>query len=336
VNDMAELIRTFEEFISQRYEPLEIQFLDQTSDYLSKNFSALRKFYLAEFQKALQEAIKVQQEEEIICSYMSVSLMNTSVLEGAPIFQIDFYNQEWVYGESFCRYKFDAKFLFKHWQDFIFEVQDDNFYLRGNFGKVEIQSLFFGTVDKLAFMFACFAKYFAYQISYSNKFDDLKKAENFYVTCGVYLDWQNRVAADLPEIDLLNPEANEQTTFRPYKDKILRQKSFHDIDLQSCYFENCLFQNFSFEDASIVDALFLQCRFISVTFDNVKTAGCTFFECYFKDCTFINCSSDSAAVREDNDEYFMPMLLYHCYVLNNKNIDCDFERMKVVDVFEKE
>ena len=327
------LIKTFEEFISQRYEPLEIKFLNQTSDYLGKNFSALRKYYLAEFQKALAAAIKVQQT---YCAYMSVSLLNTSVLENAPKFQVDFYNQEWVYGESFFRYKFDAEFLFKHWQDFIFEVQDDNFYLRSNFDKVEIQSLFFGTVDKLAFMFACFAKYFAYQITYSNEFDDLKKAENFYLTAGVYLDWQNRIFANLPEIDLLNPAANEQTTFRPCENKILRHKSFHDIDMQSCYFTDCLFQDFSFENASVVDAIFLRCRFISVTFNNVKTAGCTFFECYFKDCVFKNCSSDSSAVSENSDEYFAPMLLYHCFVLNNKNIDCDFDRMKVIDVFKKE
>ena len=334
---MAELIETFEEFISERYTPLEIKFLNQTSDYLGKNFSAIRKFYLQEWQKALAEAIKLQQDDEKnICAYMSVSLLNTSVLEGAPKFQVDFYNQEWVYGESFCRYKFDPDFLFKYWKDFIFEVQDDNFYLRSNFGKVEIQSLFFRTVDKLAFMFACFTKYFAYQITYSNEFDDLNKAENFYLTCGVYLDWQNRIFAQLPEIDLLNPEANQQTTFRPYKDKILRGKSFHDIDLQCCYFTDCLFQDFTFENVNLVDAILLRCRFKSVTFDNVKFAGTTFFECYFKDCTFINCSSDSADVAENSDEYFAPMLLYHCYIFGRKDIDCNFERTKIIEVFEKE
>ena len=335
VSDM-ELIKTFEEFISERYASLEIKFLNQTSAHLSKNYSAMRKFCLAEWQKALAEAIKLQQSEENICSYMSVSLMNTSVLEGEPKFQVDFYNQEWVYGESFCRYKFSADFLFKYWKDFVFEVQDDNFYLRSNFGKAEIQSLFFGTVDKLAFMFACFTKYFAYQLSYSNEFDDIKRTESFYLTCGVYLDWQNRVAADLPEIDLLNPEANQQTTYRPYNNKILRGKSFHDIDLQSGNFENCLFHNFTFENVSLVDAIFLQCRFISVTFQNVKFAGCTFFECYLKDCTFKNCSSDSADVRENNDEYFAPMLLYHCFALGRKDINCNFERSKIIDVVEKE
>ena len=330
---MAELIQTFEEFISARYEPLEIKFLNQTSEHLGKNFRSVRKLCFDEWRKALADAAELQQTD---CAYMSVSLLNTSVLENAPKFQIDFYNEEWVYGESFCRYKFDADFLFKHWKDFCFEVLDDNFYLRSNFGKVEIQSLFFGTVDKLAFMFACFAKYFAYQITYATEFDDLKKAENFYLTCGVYLDWQNRIFARLPAIDLLNPADNEQTNFRPYENKILRQKSFQDIDLRSCYFTDCLFQDFTFANVSVVDAIFLRCRFKSVTFDNVKFAGCIFFECYFKDCEFKSCSSNPADVAENNNEYFAPMTLHHCYVIGNKYFDCDFEKMKVSELFEKD
>lgn len=331
---VSEMIETFEEYISTRYEVLEKNFLEKTSQQLGKNFAAMRKFCLQEWRKAISEAVERQGEN--LCSYMSISLLNTSVMENTPQLQIDFYNEEWVYGEPFSRSRMSADFLFKDWQDFIFEALQENFYLRSNFGRAEIESLFFGTVDKLAFMFACFTKYFAYQLEYYDEFDNLRKAENFFVTCGSYLDWQNRIFAQLPEIDLLNPADNELTTFRPIKKKIFRGKSFHDIDMRSCYFEDCLFQGFTFENVSLVDARFLRCRFISTQFINSKSAGCNFFECYFKDCTFKNCSSNPADVAEDNNEYFAPMTLYHCFVLNSETVDCDFEEVKLISYFEKE
>lgn len=327
------MIETFEEYISERYKNLEKDFLEKTSAHLSKIFPDLRKFCLGEWRKAISDAVKVQGEKK--CSYMSISLLNTSILKNSPQLQIDFYDEEWVYGESFSRSRMNADFLFKHWQDFIFEAFDDSFYLRSGFGQVEIQSLFFDTADKLAFMFACFAKYFAYQLEYYDEFDMLDRAENFYVTCGTYLDWQNRIFAKLPEIDLLNPADNEQTNFRELKNKIFRGQSFHDIDMRSCFFEDCLFQNFAFENVSLADARFLRCRFISTNFINSKSAGCNFFECLFKNCTFQNCTSNPADVIENNNEYFAPMTLYHCYLLDCRDVDCDFAQIKLIDIFQK-
>jgi len=328
------MIETFEEYISARYKNLEKNFLEKTAQDLSENFKSIRKFCIQEWRKAISKA--AQEQAEVSCAYMSVSLLNTSIAENTPTLQIDFYNEEWVYGESFSRSKMSADFLFKYWKDFTFNAFDDSYYLRSSFGKVEIQSLFFETADKLAFLFACFAKYFTYQLRYYDEFDELKKAEKFFVTCGTYLDWQNRVFGKLPEIDLLNPADNEQTTFRPIKQKIFRGKSFHDIDMRSCYFEECLFQDFDFANVSLVDSIFLRCRFISTKFTDCKSAGCNFFECYFKDCAFENCSSNPDDVVENNNEYFAQMKLYHCYVLNSKIIDCDFEQLKLIDFHTKE
>ena len=332
VNEM-DLIQTFDEYLAQRYKPLETEFLQKTAQYFSKELSTIRKFCLDEWHKALAHACEIQRQENQPCAYMSISFLNTSVIDDKPTLQIDFYNEEWVYGESWARYRMNADFLMKYWQDFKFDALDDRFFVRSKISKVEIKPLFWGTLDKLIFLFTCYAKYFAPRLSYYNEFDDLIKAENFYVTCGTYLDWQNRVSAVLPEIDLLNPDANEDTMFRPLKNKIYRNKKFHDLNLRGCYFEDCVFENFTFENLNLSDANFLRCRFTSTKFVNLQMAGCDLFECYFKNCTFENCSAE---IDEDSEEYFAPMRMYHCYLLEIKFDNCKFENLTQIDCFTKE
>lgn len=242
-------------------------------------------------------------------------------------------NEEWVYGESWSRSRMSADFLFIYWQNFIFDALDENFFVRSQISKVEIKSLFFVTVDKLAYIFTCYAKYFAYRLMYYEEFDELEKAEKFYITCGTYLDWQERIFAQLPEIDLLNLDANEETTFRPIEKKIYRQKNFTNLDLSHCYFGECLFDNFIFSEVHLSDAQFLRCRFYFVTFENVKFAGADFFECYFKNCTFKNCSSNPADVSED--EYFAPTRMYHCFLLETNFFENDFSQLQKINCFEK-
>ena len=255
------------------------------------------------------------------------------MFENKPVLQIDFYDEGWFYGKSFFRKRFSADFLLEHWQKFTSDALDESFFIRSKISKVEIKSLFWETLDKIIYLFACHTKYFAYQISYSNEFDDLQKAEKFYITCGTYLDWQERIFAILPEIDLLNPDANEETNFRPVNKKIFRKKSFHDLDLRNCYFEDCLFDEFDFKNLNLADAYFLRCRFKNTKFIDSKFAGGNFWECNLKDCEFQNCSSNPAAVNDS--EYFANFMMYHCYFANVKFSDCDFENMQKIHCFEK-
>ena len=326
-------IQTFDEYLNFRYKPLETEFLKKVGQYFSRELSTIRKFCLEEWRKAIAYACEIQRQENKICAYMSISFLNTSVIDDKPTLQIDFYNEEWVFGESWARYRMSADFLLKFWKDFKIDALDDRFFVRSKISKVEIKSLFWGTLDKIIFLFTCYVKYFALRLSYYNEFDELIKAENFYITCGTYLDWQNKVYAEIPEIDLLNPDANEDTTFRPVKNKLFHNKKFHDLNLRGSYFEECIFDNFIFENLNLVDANFLRCRFTATKFINIQLAGCDLFECYFKNCTFENCSSE---IDADDDEYFAPMRMYHCYLLGIDDINCKFENLTQIDCFTKE
>ena len=274
------LIQTFDEYLNFRYKPLETEFIKKVSQNLSRELPNFRKFCLEEWRKSIAYACEIQRQENKICAYMTISLLNTSLLDDKPILQIDFYNEEWVYGESWARYRFSADFLFKHWAKFKADAPDENFYVRSKISRVEIKALFWGTVDKIIFLFACYTKYFAPRLASCNEFNALVKAEIFHITCGTYLDWQNRIFAALPEIDLFNLDANEDTNFRSFEHKKFTNDKFSGLDLMHCDFEECVFNNFTLENLNLSDANFLRCRFVDCTFDGVKIAGGDFWERY--------------------------------------------------------
>lgn len=317
------MIETFSEYKLKRYSPLELEFLDATKKSLNDNLPSVKKYLLSEWSKAIADACEVQRDEKIPCAYVSVSLLNTSLIDDKPALQIDFYDEQWIYGESFSRGRLNADFLFTHWKNFTAQALDEKFFVRRYISRTEIKSLFWGTLDKLTFLFACFVKYFAADLRNYRAFDELVKAEKFYVTCGTYLDWQNRVHAVLPEIDFVNPDDNEDTTFREAHGKIFRLKTFADLNLRACRFEDCLFHLCTFANLNLADAYFSRCRFVSANFVDLKLAGAEFSECTFKDCEFKNSTADSKAV--DADEYFAPLKTNQCKFFNLQIEGCDFD-----------
>ena len=329
------MIETLNEYIEQRYKPLESALIDRTAEHLSRELPNITTYCLNQWRQAIKSACEIQSAAPHDCAYMSISLLNTSMLDNKPTLQIDFYDEEWVYGESWARSRMSADFLFKYWSQFTIDALDDKFYTRSRLRRVEMKALFWGTIEKLAYLFTCYAKYFAPHLSYSDEFDDLVKMERFYITCGTYLDWQERLYGQLPEIDFLNLDANEETRFREINRKVFRNEHFNDIQMQHCRIIDCWFDNFNFDNINLCDAIFLRCRFTNVIFNNVKVAGTDFMECYFKDCQFINCSSNPADAAVENDEYFAPMRFYFCYFINQVDTDCDFAQMNKIKCVEK-
>ena len=317
------MIETLQTYIAERYSPLEVEFLDATKKFLSENLPRISEHVLSEWRKALDVACEVQGVEKIPCAYMSVSFLNTSVAAGKATLQIDFYDAQWVYGEPFSRSRMNADFLLTCWKDFTDSALDEKFFVRSAISEVEIKSLFWDTLDKVIFIFTCFAKYFAPALKNFDEFAALIKAEKFYVTCGTYLDWQNRLCAVLPEIDILNPDENEDTIFHEMRGKIHRQKIFAYLDLRGCRFEDCLFRDCTFTNLNLADAEFLRCRFIETSFSEMKFAGTKFSECTFKNCAIRNSSDAPSAVNAE--EYFAPLRINQCKILNTVVEGCDFE-----------
>ena len=70
---------------------------------------------------------------------------------------------------------------------------------------------------------------------------NLVKEESLYVTCGVYLDWQERIYGILPPLDLTDVPDNTETTFREFNGVDYEEEAFIDMDLSHCRFIGCKF-----------------------------------------------------------------------------------------------
>ena len=295
-------------FYDSRYRELEKIFLERSAKSFGKNFDSIAEKVLDGCKKSLIAAKKIQAEEKISCGFMSLSFLNSSLIENSPTIQIDFYNHDWVYGESFSRTKLDADFLLAEWESFCAEALDEKFFHRARLNPAEIKSLFWDTAEKNFYLFTCFGKYFLPELEFSTEYQELDKEENFYLTCGMYLDWQERIFAELPEIDLFNLDANEETQLRKFEGKIFRDKVFADLDLTKCRFSNCLFDRCKFSSLRLVDARFRDCRLYHSDFEEISAAGCLFQNCKFRDTNFSGCNDEP----DGSDEYFFEVQFENC------------------------
>lgn len=318
------MITSLEEFYRERYQELELELLNSVSKRMGGDFQRISKACVEQWQRILREALKVQEIEHIPCAYMSVSLLNTSLLEKRPILQVDFYNGEWVYGEPWAREYMSGEFLFREWEAFCAEALDDRFYLRNKLNGTAIRSLFWETSEKLVYIFACFAKYFARELDELPEFKALEKEQAMYVTCGTYLDWQERVHGVLPKLELGEVPEDGETEFREYHGETYHNRTFRKLELSHCLFYDCVFKRCVFEQVNISDGYFSNCRFKDTEFKEVRLAGCV-----WEDCGFVSCSFLDSGTHEDGDEYFADAKMTRVKFSDTKVVGCEFSNFRL-------
>lgn len=313
------MMNTAEEYINERYTPLEKDLLEKTARRLGQNFSSRKTAVLNRWQKIIAAAVKEQEKIQVPCGYISLSLLNTSIMAKNPRWQMDFYNSQWVYGESWYRECFKADFLFEDWEDFCRQALDDGFYIRRIITSSSIRSLFWETADKLAYLAACYAKYYAADLGDVPEIKSLVKEDAMYVTCGVYLDWQERIYGILPQLDLTDVPDNTETTFREFKGEIYEAEAFIDLDLSHCRFIGCKFIGSIFNRIALKDAYFDSCAFTDVNFVETKISGCVWSRCRFQNCLWQNSGTAS-----EGDEYFAEGEIKDSVIVGMQIINSEF------------
>ncbi len=318
------MITTLEEFYRERYQALETELLNAVNERLSREYPTVSGICIEHWKRILKEALGAQEREHIPCAYMSISLLNTSILENKPVLQVDFYNGEWVYGESWARGRMPADFLFREWNDFCVNALDSAFYVRNKLQGIAIQSLFWETAEKLIYIFSCVAKYFSRELDKLPEFQALEKEPSMYVTCGTYLDWQERIHAVLPKLDLTDISDTEETVFRDFHEEKYHNQKFRELNLRHCRFYDCDFRECIFEQVDISDGYFFNCRFRNTEFKGVGMAGCTWEDCDFRSCSFLD-----SGTHADGDEYFADAEMVRAGFSDTKVSNCDLSYFRL-------
>ena len=320
------MITTLEQYYEERYQGLEVSFLEELSSRMGREFRDIRSRCVTEWKRILTKACATQEQEKIPCAYMSISLLNTSLLEGTPLFQVDFYNREWVYGEPWERGRMSADFLFRGWEEFQRKALDETFYVRSALHRTAIRSLFWRTTEKIAYLFTCYAKYFMQELASLQEFQKLEKETSMYVTCGMYLDWQERIYAILPEIDLTDLPDNEETAFRAFHGNIYHEKSFQGLDLRHARFKDCIFRKCIFQQVDLSDAVFQDCKFYDTDFIDMKLPGSTWEACILNECRF-----QTSGTQIEGDEYYAEAEMHRTRLHDIQAVNCDFSYFQLKD-----
>lgn len=326
---VAAMIESMQEYKSQRYKPLEREMLEALGRELSRNAAAVRTCCLQAWREALAEAVRVQQAAKTSCpcAYMSISLLNTSLLPPEqPLLQMDFYDEGGAYGWPWARTRTSAAFLFRHWEAFKAAALDDACFVRSRVHRSGIRALFWETIDRMAYLFTCHAKYIVPELESTEEYQQLLRAPSFFITSGMYLDWQEQLYAERPAIDIFAPDADEDTSFRQFSGMIFRGRLFQSMELQHCRFRDCLFADCTFAAVNLMDVQFLDCRFHRTIFRETEIAGCLWQNCALRGCSFLAVYS---VTRADSDEYFAEAELRQCYLENVQVQHCDFTNCRL-------
>lgn len=324
------MIESMQDYEKERYAGLEQALLERTAALLGREAAAVRSACLAAWQEALREGVRAQQasEQPLTCAYLSISLLNTSLLTGKPLFQMDFYDAGGAYGWPWARTRSSAAFLFAYWAEFTAAALDEQYFVRSRVPAAGIRALFWETADRLVYLFVCFAKYFVAELADTEAYQQLAKAPSFFVTGGMYLDWQEQLYGERPSIELFDRAADEDTRFRQFTGEIFRGREFGPLELKQCRFRDCLFADCSFAGTKLMDAQFQGCRFHQTVFRAAEIAGCLWQDCALRGCSFVGVQS---APPEDTDEYYAEAELRQCYLDNVQIMQSDFSCCRLQD-----
>lgn len=327
------MIETIEAYRAERYEALEAAFLEQAALRLGNSFQSLSGECLGSWQEAMGRAAEVQEglQPRPACAYMSISLLLTSVAREKPVFQIDFFNEDWFYGWPFARSYADASFLFAGWERFQAEALDERYFTRSRLRPPHIKKLFWGTADRLVYLFAAFAKYMAPELEQTEAYQALARAPEFFVTCGSYLDWQERLWGVRPVVPLLGGDEDAELSFRSFTGEIYREAIIPRVSLPGSHFRGCLFAGCTFAGTDLRDARFTDCRFYDTVLQGVRLAGADFSGCTFRRSRIEQADTD---VYDEEDAYYGEWQLRGCRFEKTVIEDSDLRHVRLAGDFQ--
>lgn len=320
------LSETLDQYKEKRYQGIEADFFTQSFAEWNKNFAAICEFWRAGLREAVAGAAAVQQETGAVCSYLSISLLLSSVYMGTPQLQIDFFDETWFYGRPFYRHHVPADLFFSRWLAFTRQAEDEWYYRRSALRRTMIRTLYTGTLQQFVFSLACNLKYWLADLDMDEVLQGLVIKVPFHLTMGEYLGAQKPVYALLPEVDLLTSEDDVLSLHR-FERKIYRECMIGKRQLQLSRFIDCLFEPASFQHLDLRDTVFQNCRFHHVDFSEIKIAGSTWRNCIFEDCKFRLVTAEAAM----DGEFYTPPLLDNCQFKHVQIENCDLQGCILTD-----
>lgn len=266
------------EFEANQYEPLACALVKQTDQYIMEHEDEIRLAWNEQLARLTSGAMQAQEDGALYpVSYLTLSLLYTSVCARRPQIRLDFYDAAWVLEDAGYSAQMDVPWLFtyweEHWQKLVSTAKDLG--LRSRVRASHLKKMLWQSVRMLAYLAAGRIKYWIREFAETDAYKQLRKNDAFYITFGEYQDWQDTICAALPPIDLFNRDDADELQFRSFYRCVYKNKTFTQMDLSGCRFDHCRFEGCTFTHVILNDCEFTSCVFRDTTFTHSQMLGVT-------------------------------------------------------------
>ena len=140
--------------------------------------------------------------------------------------------------------------------------------------------------DMASYLYAIF-KYILIDAEELENYKLMNTIPGFMITIGEYMDWQNVLYVEVPEVDLNNINNESSVMFARFNGESYKELYIKDINMKHAKFTNCKFNKCTFENINLNDSLFTNCQFKDV----VMKSG-TMYGAIMKDANGIDTDKD--------------------------------------------
>ena len=247
-------------------------------------------------------------EVQTVC----ISFPYTSLACGSPYLLFEAYPGVPFMDDALVFREFPAPWLFPEWDQLLEKLHEEagrqgmNAVIRMPY----IRSHALGKSRYILYFWSGLVKYHLCDIEKKEAFKSLKKAEDFSISFGEYMDWQRPVWISRKETDIFFREEDTDLRFCRFREVWYEDKAFDTLVLDDCRFHACMFQSCSFAAVSFKDAFFEGCTFLNCSFSDTDIAGARFDGCKFEDVQmegmrtyFLKGETDSLPDARGNAEF---------------------------------
>ena len=272
---------TREEFEKNIYLGLRNATLERLLEVFNQEETSFVAAVKYKLDRTLIKLQKLQEMVDVPVKCIQLSLMRYSILKGTPLIRIDIYGELGVLSDAILTDEMKVSWLATGLEELrenllLKAEENDEVHL----GDIDVWMS--KTVDWIMHIFKEKLRYHWKLAEELERLNCIKKAKDFYISVGEYMDKQEYMYVDRAPIDIFFNVEKETLIYRKYVDVIYLNKRFQNLELEGARFINCSFQSSEFQNCSLIDCTFENCNMKKILFDNCDMRGCEFVGCTFQ------------------------------------------------------
>lgn len=264
----------------------------------------------------MEQLVELQKKDlDTTVAEIDISFLYTSLEEGKARFRIDSYGE----GGRILEESMATDYLAADWLTVNLERLTEKLSkcaadegLRRYIRPAEIETLKLRAARSLLYYFSFRFKYAIREALDLKRLAKVKKADNFAIQIGEYMDWQRTIYAILPQVDVFNCDADTDFRFRRFPAIYYQNKQFMDLTMNQSRFVDCTFTDTIIENCRMNDCIFDHCTFDNVKVYETQMKGCSFIGCMISNTVFEKSVFYSEEPDHGEIEYYEPVEFYKC------------------------